>query len=64
MNLIIYNIEVEDDEDRDSICNFTFPLLVAGIFEAAAENDTVNNTTDLKNASKAPLFSPFHLVYQ
>ena len=37
-------------------------LLVAGIFGAAAENDTVNNTTGLKNASRAPLFSPFHLM--
>ncbi|MDI6702416.1 hypothetical protein [Methanothermobacter wolfeii] len=33
-------------------------LLVAGIFGAAAENDTVNNTTGLKNASKGPTVQP------
>lgn len=36
-------------------------LLVAGIFGAAAENDTVNNTTDLKNASKGPTVQPLSL---
>jgi len=36
-------------------------ILVAGIFGAAAENDTMNNTTDLKNASKGPTVQPLSL---